>query len=161
MNDAAKAVLSGLVKTWSRYAAEKAKLETTSKEVAALAAKTIQGALAFLKEQHLEIECASPQAMAIMNIPVEVTPVVEGNFPNLKTSIILRCGEAHRTIVIDLALNVNAGGTSFPFENFKRGIPDSFTMNAVEFVKDAFLYVARTGGKPLAEEAGSPPEKAG
>lgn len=161
MNDAAKAVLSGLVKSWGRYAADKAKLETASQEVAALAAKTIQGALAFLKEQQLDIECASPQVMTIMKVPVEVVPLVEGNFPNLKASVILRCGEAHRTILIDLALNINAGGTSFPFEHFKRGIPDTFTLNAVEFVKDAFLYVARTGGKAHPEEASAPPGKAG
>lgn len=157
MNEAAKTVLSGLVKTWSRYSAEKSKLETTCQEVAALAAKTIQGALAFLKEQHLDVECAAPTALSIMKVPVEVVPVVEGNFPNLKASVILRCGEAHRTILVDLAQNINAGGTTVPFEHFKRGIPDTFTLNAVEFVKDAFLHVARTGGKPHPAEPGAPP----
>jgi hypothetical protein len=95
-----------------------------------------------------------------MKVPVEVVPLVEGHFPTLKASVILRCGEAHRTILIDLNLNINAGGTSFPFENFKKGIPESFTMNAVEFVKDAFLFVARTGGKPQAPDlaSGSPPK---
>ncbi len=157
MNEAAKNVLSGLVKSWSRYSAERSKLETTCQEVAALAAKTIQGALAFLKEQHMEVECASPMNLAIMKVPVEIVPLVEGNFPNLKASVILRCGEAHRTILVDLALNINAGGTNVPFEHFKRGIPDTFTLNAVEFVKDAFLYVARTGGKPHPAEASGAP----
>lgn len=156
MNDAARAVLSTLIKSWSRYAAEKAKLETTSQEVAALAAKTIQEALAFLKEQHLDIECASPSTMSIMKIPVEVIPLVEGQFPNLKSTVILKCGEAHRSILIDLNLNVNAGGASFPFDHFKRGIPDNFIMNSVEFVKDAFLYVARIGGRPQLPDAELP-----
>ena len=160
MNEPAKAVLSALVKSWNKFTAEQAKLETASQEVAAVAAKTIQTALVFLKEQHLEIECASPAAMSIMKVPVEVVPAVESHFPSLKASVILRCGEAHRTILIDLNLNINAGGTSFPFENFKKGIPESFTMNAVEFVKDAFLFVARTGGKPQAPDlaSGSPPK---
>ena len=157
MNEAAKNVLSGLVKTWSRYSAERTKLETTCQEIAALAAKTIQGALAFLKEQHLEVECASPMQLAIMKVPVEVVPIVEGNFPSLKASVVMRCGEAHRTILVDLAQNINAGGTTVPFEHFKRGIPDSFTLNAVEFVKDAFLYVARTGGKPHPAEGDAAP----
>ena len=148
MNEAAKAVLSGLVKSWTRYAAEKTKLETASHEVAALVAKIIQGALSFLKEQHVDVECANPASMSIMGVPVEIVPTVEEHFPNLKASVILRCGEAHRTILIDLNLSINAGGASFPFEQFKKGIPDTFTMNAVDFVKDAFLFVARTGGKP-------------
>ena len=90
--------------------------------------------------------------MSIMKVPVEVVPVVEDHFPTLKASVILRCGEAQRTILIDLNLNINAGGTPIPFEHFKKGIPDPFTMNAVEFVKDAFLHVARNSGKPPAPE---------
>ena len=147
MNEPAKAVLMALVKSWGKFTAEQTKLETASQEVSALAAKTIQTALSFLKEQHLDVECASPAAMSIMKVPVEIVPVVEDHFPALKASVVMRCGDAHRTILIDLNLNINAGGTTFPFEHFKKGIPDSFTMNAVEFVKDAFLYVARTSGK--------------
>lgn len=161
MNEPAKAVLAALVKSWSKFTAEQLKLETAAHEVAALASKTIQTALSFLKEQRLDVECASPAAMAMMKVPVEVVPLVEGHFPSLKASVTLRCGEAHRTILIDLNLNINAGGTSFPFEHFKKGIPDSFTMNAVEFVKDAFLYVARSGGKPQAPESASAAPPAG
>lgn len=160
MNEPAKAVLTALAKSWGKFTADQTKLQTASQEVAALAAKTIQTALSFLKEQHLDVECTNPAAMSIMKVPVEVVPLVEGHFPALKASVILRCGEAHRTILVDLNLNVNAGGTSFPFEHFKKGIPDPFTMNAVEFVKDAFLYVARIGGKPsVSEPAAAAPAK--
>ena len=155
MNEAAKAILTGLVKSWTKFVLEKTRLEATTREVAALASKAIQRALAFLKEQNMEIECSNPDSMSIMKVPVKVIPVVEEHFPSLKATVNLRCGEAHRAILIDLSLNVNAGGSSIPFEQFKHGIPETFTMNAVEFVKDAFLYVARTGGKPHPSEAGT------
>jgi hypothetical protein len=155
MNEPAKAVLAGLVKGWTKFEADKGKLETTAREVAALAGKTIQGSLSFLKEQNLDVECTNPLALKIMEVPVEVFPLVETHFPNLKASVVIRCGEAHRTILIDLNLNINAGGTSFHFEQFKKGIPDAFTMNSVDFVKDAFLFVARTAGKPHPTDSAS------
>ena len=33
------------------------------------------------------------------------------------------------------------------FDELKKGIPAAFATNAADFVRDSFLYVARTGGK--------------
>jgi alpha-beta hydrolase superfamily lysophospholipase len=54
---------------------------------------------------------------------------------------------ATRAIVVNQNLTISAGGAPFTYDMFKKGVPDVFTVNAAEFVRDAFLYAARTGGK--------------
>lgn len=157
MNEASRAILVATVKEWTKFTAERDKLSTAAQEVAAIAAKILQEALAVLLEQQMQVDCDSPMHMKIMGVPVLVEPKVEETFPTIKTSVVMSCGEARRTILINPNLTIAAGGNPFPFDQFKKGIPDSFTRNAAEFVRDAFLYVARTGGKPSkTEEPKSP-----
>lgn len=157
MNEASKQILLTTVKEWMKFSAERDKLTTAAQEVAAITAKVLQEALAVLKEQQLKVECDSPMQLKIMGVPVVVEPVIEETFPTVKASVLMSCGEAHRTILINSNLAIAAGGNPFPFDHFKKGIPDSFSRNAAEFARDAFLHVARTGGKSPQKEEPPPP----
>ncbi len=44
-------------------------------------------------------------------------------------------------------MSISAGGTVLTFDQLKKGIPESFYANAADFVRDSFLFVARSGGK--------------
>jgi hypothetical protein len=85
--------------------------------------------------------------MKIMKIPVHVDPVIEANFPNIKASVMMKCAGAARAIIINPNMTISAGGSPVPFETLKKGITPAFESNAADFVRDAFLFVARTGGK--------------
>jgi hypothetical protein len=85
--------------------------------------------------------------MKILKMPVHIDPLVEANFPNVKASVMMKCAGASRAIVINPNLTVSAGGNPVPFDTLKKGIPPAFESNAADFVRDAFLHIARTGGK--------------
>jgi hypothetical protein len=146
MNEASKTLLMNTLKEWTKFTAERDKMTTVANEVAAVARKVIQESLALLKTQNIDVVCDSPEQLALMGQPVVVEPVVESSFPNVKTKVNLTCSGATRSIIINPNLSISAGGNPFMFDQFKKGIPDSFTTNAAEFVSDAFLYIARTGG---------------
>jgi hypothetical protein len=147
MNDASKNLLLATVKEWAKFTAERDKFTAIANDLAALTRKVVQESLAILKAQNVDVECASLDDLKILHVPVEITPVVDATFPNVKSSVSMKCGGAQRNILINPNLTIGAGGAAFPFEQFKRGIPDVFYHNAAEFVRDAFLNVARTGGK--------------
>ncbi|MEK6650107.1 MAG: hypothetical protein AABY75_03965, partial [Bacteroidota bacterium] len=66
-------------------------------------------------------------------------------FPNVKGSVVLKCGEANRAILINPNMSISAGGVVLTFDQLRKAIPDAFATNAADFVRDAFLFVARSG----------------
>jgi uncharacterized protein with NRDE domain len=134
------------LKEWNKFTAERDKMTTVANEVAAITRKVVQECLALLKTQNIDVTCDTPDAMTLMGQAVVVEPVIEAVFPAVKTKVNLTCAGATRSIIINPNLSISAGGNPFMFDQFKKGIPDSFTTNAAEFVSDAFLYIARTGG---------------
>jgi hypothetical protein len=147
MTEASKTILLNTVKEWAKFAAERDKFGTIAHEVADLARRCVFESIAFLKTQNIEVEAESPETMTIMKTPVHIDPVVEANFPNVKVSVMMKCAGASRMIVINPNLTISAGGTPVAYEALKKQIPATFEANAADFVRDAFLYIARTGGK--------------
>jgi len=147
MNEASKALLMSTVKEWTKFVADRAKITAVANDVAQMTKKILQECLAFMKAQKVEVDCDSPDTMKMLGIPVEVNPVVDASFPNVKANVILKCGGATRAIIINPNLTISAGGTPIAYEQLKKGIPDAFAANAAEFVRDGFLNVARTGAK--------------
>ncbi|MCX6134048.1 MAG: hypothetical protein NTU47_09575 [Ignavibacteriales bacterium] len=150
MTEASKTILINTVKEWAKFAAERDKFSTMAHEVADLARRCVFESVAFLKAQNIDVEAESPETMTIMKVAVHVDPVIEANFPNIKASVAMKCAGASRMILINPNLTVSAGGTPVAYEALKKGIPASFEANAADFVRDAFLYIARTGGKEQA-----------
>jgi hypothetical protein len=147
MNEAAKNLLLATIREWTKYTTERDKFTALANELAAVTRKVVQEALAMLKAQNVDVQCDSPEALKILKVPVEIVPVIDAPFPTVKASVSMKCGGAHRTILINPNLTIAAGGAAFAFDALKRGIPDPFWQNAAEFVRDAFLNVARAGGK--------------
>ncbi|HTP79738.1 MAG TPA: hypothetical protein VMM57_04975 [Bacteroidota bacterium] len=141
-----KALLMNAVKDWAKFTAERDKMKTIATEVASITRKLVAENLAFLKTQNIDAQFENHEAMKILGVPIQVDPVVEATFPTVKASVTLKCGGANRAIVINPNATISAAGPPFPFENFKKGIPETFLNNAAEFVSDAFLNAARTGG---------------
>ena len=156
MNEASKTLLGTTVKEWTKFVAEVDKMKAAANEISGLAQKVIAEQLSFLKSQNVDAEGEDPASMKLLGVPVVVEPLIEATFPSVKASVLLKCGGAGRSIVINPNLSVSAGGSPFMFDQLKKGIPDSFVANAAEFVRDAFLSVARTAfaAKDL------PPQKA-
>lgn len=147
MNEASKKILTATVQEWAKFATERDKMAGVANEVAALARKVIQESLAFLKAQNIDVECDTPEDLKMMKVPIHVDPVVEANFPTVKTSVVLKCGSATRAILVNPNMTISAGGQVVAYDQLKKAIPDAFATNGADFVRDAFLYVARTGGK--------------
>ena len=150
MTEASKTILVNTVKEWQKFVAERDKFTAVAHDVADIARKCVFESVGFLKTQNVEAEAESPETMTIMKAAVHIDPVVEANFPNVKVSVTMKCSGAARVIVINPNLTVSAGGTPVAFEALKKGIPASFEANAADFVRDAFLYIARMGGKEQA-----------
>lgn len=147
MTEASKTILNNTVKEWAKFASDRDKMISVSAEVAAITRKIIHECLTFLKSQQVDVDCDSPDAMKILKVPIHIDPVVDAVFPNVKTSVVLKCAGATRAIIVNPNLTVSAGGAPVTFEQLKKGIPPTFESNAADFVRDAFLNVARTGGK--------------
>ncbi|MBM4169399.1 MAG: hypothetical protein FJ215_09610 [Ignavibacteria bacterium] len=145
MNEAGKTILLNTVKEWTKFEAEREKLTLIAKELSAITAKVVRDALSVMKSQKVDVECESDESMKILGVPVEVREVIEATFPTVKASVIIKCAGAQRSILINPNLSISTGAQPVPYEQFKRGIPDAFMTNAAEFVRDAFLYVARGG----------------
>jgi hypothetical protein len=151
MNAGTKTILDNTVKEWAKFAGEREKLGNIAKEVAVLAKKVIQESLTYLKSQNIDAEADNPEALRILGAEIHVDPVVEAAFPNVKASVVLKCGQATRAILINPNMTVSAGGVAVTIDQLRKAIPDPFATNAADFVRDAFLYVARTGGKEEAK----------
>ena len=147
MNEASKAILINTIKEWGKFAADRDKLTMIASDVADMARKCVYESIVFLRSQNIDVEADHPESMKIMKIPVHIDPVIEANFPNVRASVMMKCAGASRAIVINPNLTVSAGGTPVAYDAMKKGIPPAFESNAADFVRDAFLYVARTGGK--------------
>ena len=147
MTEASKAILVNTIKEWGKFTAEREKYSAVAHDVADLAKRCTFESLAFLKTQNIEVEADSPETMKIMTFPVHIEPVIEANFPNVKVSVTMKCSGAARVIVINPNLSISAGGSVFQYEALKKAMPAGFEANAADFVRDAFLYIARTGGK--------------
>jgi hypothetical protein len=147
MTEGSKAILLNTLKEWSKFTTERDKFTTVAHEVAELAKRCVFDSIAFLKTQNVDVEAESAETMKIMKAPVHIEPVIEANFPNVKASVLMKCAGASRVIVINPNLTISAGGTPVAYDALKKGIPAAFESNAADFVRDAFLYLARTGGK--------------
>ena len=145
MNAGSKSLLDATVKEWNTFAALREKMTGVANEVAMITRKIIQENLTYLKSQNIEVECETPEAMKVLGGVIHVEPIVEAAFPNVKASVLLKCGEANRSILINSNGAISAGGVVMTYDALKKGIPDPFANNAADFVRDAFLFVARTG----------------
>ena len=147
MNEASKTILANTVKEWAKFTTDHDKFAAIAGEVAELARRCVYESLSFLKTQNIDVQADSPTSMKIMNVPVHVDAVIEANFPNIKASVMMKCAGAARAIIINPNMTISAGGSPVPYETLKKGLPPAFEANAADFVRDAFLFVARTGGK--------------
>jgi hypothetical protein len=147
ISEATKTILVNTVKEWNKFTAEQAKLSQVANDIAVITRKVILEQLQFLKTQNLDVQAENPDSMKALGVPILVQPVIEATFPNVKASVMLKCAGAARMIVINPNLSISAGGNPITFEQLQRMVPESFAANAAEFVRDAYLNVARTGGK--------------
>lgn len=147
ISDATKALLVNTVKEWNKFTAEQAKFTQVANDIAVITRKVILEQLQFLKTQNLEVQAESVDSMKALGVPILVQPIIEATFPNVKASVLLKCAGAARMVVINPNLSISAGGNPITFEQLQRMVPESFAANAAEFVRDAYLNVARTGGK--------------
>ena len=147
MNEASRTILANTVKEWTKFTADHDKFAAIASEVAELARRCVFESISFLKTQNIDVEAESPASMKIMKIPVHVDAVVDATFPNIKASVMMKCAGAARAIIINPNMTISAGGNPVPYETLKKGIPPAFEANSADFVRDAFLFFARTGGK--------------
>lgn len=145
MNAGSKNLLDGTVKEWNTFAALREKMMAVAAEVAAITRKLVQEDLAYLKTQNIDVECESPENLKILGGVIHIDHVIEAPYPNVKASVVLKCGEANRAILINPNGAISAGGVVMTYDALKKAIPDPFANNAADFVRDAFLFVARAG----------------
>ena len=146
-----KLILSNTVKEWAKFATERDKLTGIANEVCSLTRKVVQECLAFMKAQNVDVTCDTPETLKVLGVTIHINTLIEATFPNVKASVVLKCGSATRAIIVNSNMTISAGGIVVQFEQLKKAIPDPFATNAADFVRDAFLYAARTGGKEEAE----------
>jgi hypothetical protein len=148
MAESAKALLLATVTEWTKFSTEREKMRTIANEVAMVTRYIIKDHLAFFQSKKIEVACENAEDLRILGVKISVDPIVEETFPTVKASVALKCGGASRFILINANTSISAGGPPFMFEELKRGVPETFVTNAAEFVRDAFLNVARTGSTP-------------
>jgi hypothetical protein len=147
MTEGSKAILMNTLKEWTKFTTERDKFTTVANDVAEIARRCVFDAVAFLKTQNVDVDADSPETMKIMKVPIHVEAVIEAAFPNVKASVQMKCSGAARMIVINPNLTISAGGTPVTYDALKKAVPQTFESNAADFVRDAFLYMARIGGK--------------
>jgi len=146
MAQASREILMSTIVEWSKFAAERDKMRKIANDVAMVTRMIIKDDLAIFKSKQIDVECENSEDLKVLGVKINVDPVVEETFPTVKASVSLKCGGASRYIIINSNTTISAGGPPFMFEELKRGVPETFLTNAAEFVRDAFLNVARTGG---------------
>jgi hypothetical protein len=147
LSEASKAILINTLKEWMKFAVERERLVFAANELALFTKKVVQECLIFLKAQNLDIQCDSPDEMKILGVAVHIDPMIDATFPNVKASVVLKCSGSTRAILVNPNMTISAGGTVMKLDILNKGIPEAFATNAADFVRDSFLYVARTGGK--------------
>ena len=145
MNAGSKALLDSTIKEWNTFAAAKEKMGAVAGEVTGIVRKLILENLTYLKTQNIEVEFENADAMKVLGGLIHVDPVIDATFPNVKASVVMKCGEANRAILINPNMSISAGGVAMTFDALRKAIPDPFANNAADFVRDAFLFVARSG----------------
>ncbi len=147
LTEASKTILTNTLKEWMKFAVERERLTLAANELAVFTRKVVQECLIFLKAQNLDIQCDSPDAMKILGVAVHIDPIIDATFPNVKASVVLKCSGSTRAVLVNPNMTISAGGIVITFDQLKKSIPESFATNAADFVRDSFLFVARTGGK--------------
>jgi len=147
LTESMKLILSTTIKEWAKFSVEKDKFTVAANEVAEITKRVVHDCLLFLKTNNIDIQCESVDAMKIFGASVHIDPVVDAVFPNVKASVVLKCSGSTRAILINPNMTISVGGMVVTFDELKKAIPTSFATNAADFVRDSFLYVARTGGK--------------
>ena len=147
LTESMKLILSSTIKEWAKFSVEKDKFTVAANEVAEITKRVVHDCLLFLKMNNIDIQCESVDAMKIFGASVHIDPVVDAVFPNVKASVVLKCSGSTRAILINPNMTISVGGMVVTFDELKKAIPASFATNAADFVRDSFLYVARTGGK--------------
>ncbi len=146
MAQAARDILLSTIAEWSKFATERDRMRKIANDVAMVTRTIIKDDLAVFKSKQIDVECENSEELKVLGVKINVDPIVEETFPTVKASVALKCGGASRYILINPNTSISAGGPPFMFEELKRGVPETFLTNAAEFVRDAFLNVARTGG---------------
>ncbi len=147
LTESMKLILAGTIKEWTKFSVEKEKYTQAANEVAEITKKVVHDCLLFLKTNNIDIQCESVDTMKILGASVHIDTVVDAIFPNVKASVVLKCSGSTRAILINPNKTISVGGTVVTFDELKKAIPAAFATNAADFVRDSFLYVARTGGK--------------
>ncbi len=142
----ARDILQATITEWLKFAAERDKMRQISNDVAMVTKTIIKDHLAFFKSKQIDVACEDSGDLKVLGAAISVEPFVEETFPTVKASVVLKCGGATRSIIINSNTTISAGGPPFMFDQLKKAVPETFINNAAEFVRDAFLNIARTGG---------------
>ncbi len=146
MAQTARDLLLSTIAEWTKFASERDKMKQIANDVAMVTRTIIKDHLTVFKSKQIDVACDSSEDLKVLGVPISVEPIIEEVFPTVKASVALKCGGASRHILINSNTSISAGGPPFMFEQLKKGVPETFINNAAEFVRDAFLNVARTGG---------------
>jgi hypothetical protein len=147
LTESTRTILTSTIKEWTKFAVERERFTLAANELAVITRRVVQECLAFLKAQSIDVQCDSADEMKILGVRVHIDPVIDATFPNVKASVVLKCAGSTRSILVNQNMTISAGGNVVTFDELKKNIPAAFATNAAEFVRDSFLYVARTGGK--------------
>jgi hypothetical protein len=147
LTESMKLILTNAIRDWMKFAVERERLILAANEVAVITRKVVHDCILFLKTNNIDVQCENVDEMKILGITVHIDPVIDATFPNVKATVVLKCSGSTRAILINPNMTISAGGNVVTFDELKRAIPAAFASNAADFVKDSFLYVARTGAK--------------
>lgn len=148
MAESARALLMATITEWTKFANERDKFRSIANEIAMVTRFIIKDHLSVFLAKKIDVTCESIDDLRILGTKISVEPVIEETFPTVKASVALKCGGASRFVLINANGSISAGGPPFMFDELKKQVPESFVTNAAEFVRDAFLNVARTGSNP-------------
>jgi hypothetical protein len=148
MAESARALLLATITEWTKFANERDRFRNIANEVSMVTRSIIKDHLSIFLAKKIDVSCESADDLRILGTKISVEPIIEETYPTVKASVALKCGGAARSILINSNGSISAGGPPFMFDELKKGVPESFVANAAEFVRDAFLNVARTGSNP-------------
>ena len=147
LTESMKLILTSAIKDWTKFSVERERLTLAANELAVITRRVVHDCILFLKTNNIDVQCEPPDEMKILGVLVHIDPVIDATFPNVKASVVLKCSGSTRAILINPNMTISAGGMVVTFDELKKSIPAAFATNAADFVRDSFLYVARTGGK--------------
>lgn len=147
LTESMKLILTSAIKDWTKFAVERERLTLAANELTVITRKVVHDCILFLKTNNIDVQCETVDEMKILGVPIHIDPVIEATFPIVKASVVLKCAGSTRAILVNSNMTVSAGGMVVTFGELKNSIPAAFATNAADFVRDSFIYVARTGGK--------------